>query len=68
MSTALKVKWFTGAKGSVGIAKVQTDDGKIEYRLSPVDGFLEHMDVLQVVAWGDRFPVEAGDVLFGAEK
>ena len=68
MSTALKMKWFTGAKGTVGIAKVQTDDGDIEYRLSPVDGFLEHMDVLQVVAWGAWFPIEAGDVLFGAEK
>jgi hypothetical protein len=68
MSTALKVKWFNGAKGTVGIAKVQTDDGDIEYRLSPVDGFLEHMDVLQVVAWGGHFPVAAGEALFGAEK
>jgi len=49
--TALKVKWFAGSKGKVGIAKVQADDGDIEYRISPVDGFLEHMDVQQVVAW-----------------
>jgi hypothetical protein len=65
MSTALKVKWYTGSKGKVGIAKVQTDDGDIEYRISPVDGFLEHMDVQQVVAWGSSFPAGAGEALFG---
>jgi hypothetical protein len=61
---AQKVKWFTGNKGKVGIAKVLTDDGDIEYRISVVDGFLEHMDVQQVVAWGAYFPHEAGDPLF----
>lgn len=64
MSTALKVKWYTGSKGTVGIAKVQTDDGDIEYRISSVDGFLEHMDVLQIVAWGACFPIEPGEALF----
>ena len=67
MSTALKVKWYTGSKGKVGIAKVQTDDGDIEYRISSVDGFLEHMDVQQIVAWGEWFPIEAGDALFVEE-
>jgi len=67
MSTALKVKWYTGSKGKVGIAKVQTDDGDIEYRISAVDGFLEHMDVQQIVAWGAWLPVEAGDALFMGE-
>ena len=61
---AQKVKWFTGNKGKVGIAKVLTDDGDTEYRISVVDGFLEHMDVQQVVAWGAYFPHEAGDPLF----
>jgi hypothetical protein len=67
MSTALKVKWYTGSKGMVGIAKVQTEDGDIEYRISSVDGFLEHMDVQQIVAWGAWFPIEAGDALFVEE-
>tara|TARA_R110000868_G_scaffold384603_1_gene652136 strand:+ start:365 stop:568 length:204 start_codon:yes stop_codon:yes gene_type:complete len=66
--TALKVKWYTGSKGKVGIAKVQADNGDIEYRISPVDGFLEHMDVQQVVAWGGHFPVVAGEALFGEDK
>jgi hypothetical protein len=64
MSAALKVKWFEGSKGKIGIAKVQNDEGEIEYRVGPVDGFLEHMDVLQVVAWGALFPIKAGEALF----
>ena len=65
MKEALRVKWFTSLKGTVGIAKVKSADGKIEYRLSPVDGFLEHMDVQQVLAWGAPFPVAAGEAMFG---
>ena len=61
---ALKVKWFKGTKGTVGIAKIKTFEGEIEYRISPVDGFLEHMDVQQIVAWGAPFPTEAGEALF----
>ena len=66
--TALKVKWYEGRKGKVGIAKVQTDDGDIEYRISSVDGFLEHMDAQQIVAWGAPFPFAAGEALFAKEK
>ena len=62
--TPLKVKWYEGRKGRIGIAKVQADDGNTEYRIGTVDGFLEHMDVQQVVAWGVRFPIDAGDALF----
>lgn len=62
---ALKVMWFTNAKGSLGIAKVKTYEGKIEYRISAVDGFLPHMDVQQIVAWGAGFPEVAGRALFG---
>ena len=64
MSTALKVKWFEGPKGKIGVAKVQDDDGNYEFRISSVDGFLEHMDVQQIVAWGAKFPDAAGDQLF----
>lgn len=64
-SEALNVKWFTSTKGTVGIAKIKTTEGGIEYRLSPVDGFLEHMDVQQILAWGAHFPVAAGEALFG---
>ena len=64
---ALRVKWLSGAKGTVGIAKIKMFDGSIEYRISPVDGFLEHMDVQQIVAWGGSFPDEVGNVLFPEE-
>ena len=63
-SSALDWEWFTSSKGTVGIAKVKTYGGKIEYRISAVDGFLEKMDVQQIVAWGARFPDAAGQALF----
>ena len=63
-SSALDWEWFTSAKGAVGIAKVKTYGGKIEYRISAVDGFLEKMDVQQIVAWGAAFPDAAGQALF----
>jgi len=65
---ALKCLWFTSAKGTIGIAKVKTYGGEIEYRISSVDGFLENMDVQQVVAWGARFPDSAGEALFGKHE
>jgi hypothetical protein len=65
---ALKCLWFTSKKGAIGIAKVKTYAGKTEYRISSVDGFLEHMDVLQVVAWGAKFPDKAGQALFKESK
>jgi hypothetical protein len=57
--------WFTGAKGTVGIVRVLTSNGEIEYRIGAVDGFMEKMDVLQVAAWGARFPDAAGEALMG---
>ena len=67
-STALDVVWFTNMKGCVGIAKVQTQHDGIEYRISLVDGFMEKMDIQQIIAWGSRFPDAAGEALFGGAK
>ena len=67
-SKALDWTWFTSTKGTVGIVKVETTVGDIEYRISAVDGFMEKMDVLQVVAWGARFPDKAGEAIFGAKN
>ena len=64
----LEVEWFTSTKGTVGIVKVQTQHDGIEYRISAVDGFMEKRDVLQVIAWGAKFPKAAGIALFGEEK
>lgn len=60
--------WFTNGKGTVGIVKMKTQYDGIEYRISAVDGFMEKMDVLQVIAWGAKFPKAAGIALFGEEK
>lgn len=63
-ATAVDWTWFTTTKGTVGIAKVKAYGGKFEYRISPVDGFMEKMDVQQIVAWGAHFPEAAGKALF----
>lgn len=63
---ALKVQWFNNHKGTIGVAMVKTYEGNIEYRISAVDGFLEHMDVQQILAWGARFPDLAGVAMFGS--
>lgn len=63
-NTALDWTWFSTSKGTVGIAKVKAYGGRIEYRISPVDGFMEKMDVQQIVAWGAHFPEAAGKALF----
>jgi hypothetical protein len=64
----LDAVWFKSEKGTVGIVKVQTIGNGIEYRISAVDGLLEKMDVLQVVAWGARFPDAAGKALMRGKK
>ena len=63
----LMVRWFKGGKGLVGIVKCELEDGTIEFRIGAVDGFMEKMDVLQLVAWGSEFPAAAGDALMKAK-
>jgi hypothetical protein len=49
------------------VVKCELEDGTIEYRIGAVDGFMEKMDVLQLVAWGAEFPKAAGDALMKAK-
>lgn len=55
--------FFVTDKGKCGVVKVLTDAGVVEYRVGVVDGLMEQMDVLQLVAWGVPFPKEAGKKL-----
>ena len=64
-SIPMNVMWFTNTKGTIGIVKVKTPYEGIQYYISAVDGFMEKMDVIQVIAWGSRFPDDAGKALFG---
>jgi hypothetical protein len=68
MSEVIDWTWYTTNKGTVGIVKMQDENEGVIYRISAVDGFMEKMDVLQVVAWGAKFPKAAGDALFSQEK
>jgi hypothetical protein len=68
MSEVIDWTWYTTNKGTVGIVKMQDENEGVIYRISAVDGFMEKMDVLQVVAWGAKFAKAAGDALFPQEK
>lgn len=68
MNEVMDWTWFTSSKGTVGIVKMKDEFGQVVYRISAVDGFMEKMDVLQLVAWGATFPKAAGDALFPEEK
>jgi hypothetical protein len=68
MNEVIDWVWFTTSKGLVGIVKMNDEHEGVVYRISVVDGFMEKMDVMQVVAWGAKFPKAAGDALFPKEK
>lgn len=67
-ATPLKVRWWQSGKGTVGIVQCELEDGTIEYRIGTVDGFMERMDVLQLVAWGVAFPAKAGEAVFKEDR
>ncbi len=60
----INTMWFTNAHGTVGIARVQTQDG-IHYYISAVPGFDAERDAQHIADWGSKFPTTAGDALFG---
>ena len=60
--------WFQGGKGKVGVVKMKNDRGKLEYRIGAADGFLEKMDVIQLMAWGAKIPDKAGKAFFEGRK
>lgn len=60
--TLLGIEWFN----NVGIARVEGEmPGDIRYYIKSVEGFSEEDDTMNVVAWGTKFPKDAGDKLFG---
>ena len=61
------VKWFTTAKGIVGIAAVRTDTGDLTFHICPVDGFNEVIDANLVMSHGAVFPEDAGYAVFARE-
>ena len=70
MKEAVPLDWkfYSTLKGSTGIVKFEDNKGEIKYNISCVDGLMEKMDVLQVIAWGVAFPEAVGKLLFKAPK
>ena len=57
----LGMRWFN----TVGIARVEDEYDGIKYLIKGVDGRDEVLDTQYVMEWGNTFPADAGDVLFG---
>jgi hypothetical protein len=58
----LGVEWFN----QVGIVKCEGDlPGDIRYYIKDVIGIDEKSDIEDIMAFGSKFPKNAGDALFG---
>jgi len=60
--------WLDSGKGKVGVIKMRNEHGKIEYRIGAADGFLEKMDVIQLMAWGAKVSDKVGKAFFEGRK
>lgn len=61
------VRWFSAIKGCIGI--VQTyEDGEYRYFLGSGHGNDEAVDIQLIRNWGSKFPVDAGNILFGVKN
>ena len=62
----LDTYWFSGG----GIVRVETDYDGVKYYISsvnPVRPSDEDTDARYIADWGNTFPKDAGDVLFGVK-
>lgn len=57
----LNVRWFN----SIGIVRVEDEYEGIKYYIGYADTGTEESDKQHIADWGNRFPNDAGDVLFG---
>ena len=60
----LDARWFN----SIGIVRVEDKYEGIQYFIGYADGADEDADKQHIADWGSRFPIDAGDVLFGVKS
>lgn len=63
----LDVRWFSG-QSCVGIVRCEVLGEGIKYYIGPAMGGVEEVDSEHIMAWGARFPNDAGDLLFGIKE
>ena len=58
--------WFTQMGGSlIGIAKVQTEYDGVKYYIGTGSGMDQETDAMHIAETGAKFPIEAGEAIFG---
>lgn len=60
----LGVRWFSGQQ-CVGVVRCDVEYQGICYYVGAASGQDESVDTEHIMAWGARFPDDAGDLLFG---
>lgn len=63
----LAVRWFSGSQ-CVGLVRVLHDSDGVVYYIGPAMGGDPDVDCEYIMAYGARFPSNAGDLLFGVEQ
>lgn len=64
----IKVKdvlWFCAGHGNVGIIKCHDDFDGTRYYIGQCSGLDEAGDIEHIKNWGSKFPLAAGNLLFG---
>lgn len=62
-----EVRWFTG-RACVGVVHVVDPHDGHEYYIGVGQGYDEQDDILYIAAFGSKFPVDAGNLLFGVSN
>jgi hypothetical protein len=63
----LDVLWFSG-QSCVGLVRVEQEYEGVVYYIGPAMGGDPDIDAEHIMAWGARFPGDAGDLLFGIKS
>ncbi len=64
----LDIRWFTG-RALIGIARIEDTYDGIKYYISAIPNpSTEKEDAQFVIDWGNTFPKDAGDILFGVHN
>ena len=59
------VKWYCAGHGNVGIVCMDDPHEGTVYYIGQCSGTSIELDIEHISCWGSRFPVDAGNVLFG---
>lgn len=65
MGFRVNVKWFSHINSTIGVVRMRDEiTNELKFYIGNGHGLSEEDDYLEILAWGAKFPVEAGKALF----